>query len=112
MDLRSQDEQIRQWLEEDSEAECDLSDDGSVSETEDNVEEEIHNDTNGNSHSCGESSESEDEVRLSRKRQRTQIIDSNNSLGEESLEPRNSDSRDPRILQSASRFLFGKDKHK
>lgn len=37
MDLRSQDEQIRQWLEEYSEAECDLSD-GSVSETEDNVE--------------------------------------------------------------------------
>lgn len=72
----------------------------------------IHNDTDGNSDSCGESSESEDEVRPSRKRQRTQIIDSDNSLGKESLEPRNSDSRDPRNLQSASRFLFGKNKHK
>ncbi|CAK1581284.1 unnamed protein product [Parnassius mnemosyne] len=77
MDLRNQEEQISKWLEEVEDKEEGSND--SVSETEDNVEEEIDINTSDSEFSNG-SSEPEDDIIRPSKRQRTQIVDFDDSL--------------------------------
>lgn len=114
MDLRKQEEQISQWLEAETEDELGEGSDNSVSETEDNLEEEIHRDTGSDSDFPSESSESEDNIIRPSKRQRTQIIDSDDSVGGDIDETnsQNSNQGNQRVLQPTSRFLYGKNKHK
>ncbi|XP_052745784.1 piggyBac transposable element-derived protein 4-like [Bicyclus anynana] len=112
MDLRKQEEQISKWLEEEAEDDEEGSND-TASETEDNVEEEIHLNTSDSEFS-NESSEPEDGIIRPSKRQRTQIIDSDDSLGDiyETNSPQTSNQGNQRVLQSTSRFLYGKNQHK
>lgn len=113
MDLRKQEEQILQWLHEDNLVdENEEGTDNSFSETEDIVEEEVHQDTD----SCSEvPSESDNENIQPSKRQRTRIIDSDESSDENIINlsvTQNSNISDPRIVQPNARFLYGKNIHK
>ncbi|XP_049880307.1 uncharacterized protein LOC126376804 [Pectinophora gossypiella] len=131
MDLRKQDEKIRQWLEQDIEEDSKGESDNSSSETEDIVEMEVHKNTSSESEV---SSESDYEPVCPSKRQRTQIIESEESDNSESIRPSrrqtsrviDSDEtdedvmsstpqnipRNPNVIQPSSRFLYGKNKHK
>lgn len=117
MDLRTQGEQIRQWLEVETEDEHEEQSDNSASEVEDNLEREIHQDTGSDSDPWSDSSKSDDDSVRPSKRQRTQIIDSdtddsaNNNLdgsGNENI----THIINSRVLQPTTASLFGKNKHK
>ncbi|CAG5015313.1 unnamed protein product [Parnassius apollo] len=111
MDLRNQEEQISKWLEEVEDKDEGSND--SASETEDNVEEAIHINTSDSEFS-NESSEPEDDIIRPSKRQRTQIVDSDDSLEDihETNSPQTSIQGNQRVLQVTPRFLYGKNKHK
>ncbi|XP_046960296.1 piggyBac transposable element-derived protein 4-like [Vanessa cardui] len=115
MDLRNQEEQISRWLEAESENQEEELSDISASETEDILETEVHENTSSDSCSL-QSSESDSDINVQpSKRQRTQIIDSDDSSSENITVPRPSISNqntDPRIVQPTSRFVYGKNKHK
>ncbi|XP_045489690.1 piggyBac transposable element-derived protein 4-like [Pieris rapae] len=114
MDLRNQEDQIRQWLDAETDDEIEEGSDNSASETEDNLEVEIHHDTSSDSDSPSETSASEDDTMRPSKRQRTQIIDSDDSVTEDiaTTNSPNTIQINPHVLQSTSRFLYGKNKHK
>ena len=107
MDLRRQEDNIRRWLEEDTDADNENGSDNSASETEDSVEEEVHRNTSSESEF---SSESDDEPIRPSKRQRTQVIDSEES-GEDTEVP-TSQNIHSNVLQPRSQFLYGKNNHK
>ncbi|KAJ8716045.1 hypothetical protein PYW08_014324 [Mythimna loreyi] len=115
MDLRNQEEQISRWLEAESENQEEELSDNSASETEDILETEVHENTSSDSCSL-QSSESDSDINVQpSKRQRTQVIDSDDSSSENITVPRPSISNqntDPRIVQPTSRFVYGKNKHK
>lgn len=113
MDLRRHEMQINQWLEEEDCNENEEGSNDSASETEDNLEVEIHRDTDSESDSPNVYQESdEDSIRPTR-RQRTQIIDSDDSAGENiNISTINTSNRNSSVLQPTSRFLYGKNKHK
>ncbi|CAG5006116.1 unnamed protein product [Parnassius apollo] len=98
MDLRNQEEQISKWLEEVEDKEEGSND--LASETEDNVEEEIHINTSDSEFS-NEFSEPEDDIIRPSKRQRTQIVDSDDSLEDihETNSPQTSNQGNQRVLQ-------------
>lgn len=62
MDLRRQEEQISQWINAEVDGECEDESEQSVSETEDNLLEEIHRDTDSESDFLINSSDSDEDT--------------------------------------------------